>query len=286
MAVETNTVVSTDLAKAQSIDFVGQFNGGISKMLEMLGITRKMPMAEGSVIKTYKWEYTSPTDAVAEGDIIPLTNVKEVLDQTYTLEFDKKRKQVTAEAIQRSGFDNAISDTDGKLLREMQKGIRQDFMSTLAIGTGTVSGTSLQKTIAKAWAKVQKIFEDDGVDCVVFVNPDEVADYIGAADVTTQSAFGLTYLEGFTSTKVITCSLVPAGKVYATASENIVFAYAEMSSGALGKAFSFTTDESGYIGVTHYAANERACYDTMAMDAIKMFAEHLDGVVVGTIAAV
>ena len=41
MAVQENTNLTTDFAKAQSIDFVNRFTGGIKKLQEMLGITRR-----------------------------------------------------------------------------------------------------------------------------------------------------------------------------------------------------------------------------------------------------
>lgn len=47
MAVQENTNVSTDFAKAQSIDFVNQFTDGIKKLQEMLGITRRQALSEG-----------------------------------------------------------------------------------------------------------------------------------------------------------------------------------------------------------------------------------------------
>ena len=42
MAVQENTNLTTDFAKAQSIDFVNRFTGGIKKLVRrMLGITRR-----------------------------------------------------------------------------------------------------------------------------------------------------------------------------------------------------------------------------------------------------
>lgn len=53
MAVQANTNVKTDFAKAQSIDFVTRFNGSITKLQELLGLTRKTALSNGSLIKTY-----------------------------------------------------------------------------------------------------------------------------------------------------------------------------------------------------------------------------------------
>ena len=54
MAVQANTNLTTDFAKAQSIDFTNRFVDGIQKLQELLGITRRTAMANGSIIKVYK----------------------------------------------------------------------------------------------------------------------------------------------------------------------------------------------------------------------------------------
>lgn len=76
MAVQENTNLTTDFAKAQSIDFVNRFTGGIKKLQEMLGITRRQGLSEGSTIKTYKSSVTLADGNVAEGDLIPLSKVE------------------------------------------------------------------------------------------------------------------------------------------------------------------------------------------------------------------
>ena len=110
MAVQENTNITTDFAKAQSIDFVNRFTGGIKKLQEMLGITRRQALSEGSTIKTYKRAVTLADGNVAEGDLIPLSKVEKTPDKTYELAYKKYRKAVTMEAIQRSGFDQAVQE--------------------------------------------------------------------------------------------------------------------------------------------------------------------------------
>ena len=105
MAVEANTNVTTDFAKAQSIDFVNRFVSGIAKLQELLGITRRTVLSNGSVIKTYQSKVTLADGTVAEGDLIPLSKVDVEPAKTYELAYKKGRRAVTLEAIQRSGFD-------------------------------------------------------------------------------------------------------------------------------------------------------------------------------------
>ena len=47
----------------------------------------------------------------------------------------------------------------------------------------------------------------------------------------------------------------------------------------LGKAFDFTTEELGLIGVTHDIQKQNLTAETIALSGVKLFAERLDGVV-------
>ncbi len=287
MPAQENTMITTDFAKAQSIDFVTRFNGGVAKLQELLGITRRTPLSTGAVIKTYKNTVTLADGEVAEGDLIPLSKVTQTVANTYELSYSKYRKAVTLEAIQRSGFDVAVTETDNSLLKKVQSDVRSKFASFLATGTGTASGTTFQAALANAWGMLQVLFEDDAAgDVIVLVNPMDVSDYIGTAQISTQSAFGMTYFTAFTDVKVLTNANVPQGKFYATVADNLNIAYPLISGGEINKAFSFTTDETGLIGITHTADNTRVNYETTIISGLTIFAERLDGVVVGTIGTV
>lgn len=279
-------LTTADFSKVNSIDFVNQFEGSIKKLIEALGVTRKMPLEKGNVIKMYKAEKTLKSGKVAEGELIPLSKVKRVLAGTHEVILEKFRKEVTAEAIQEQGFDEAVTWTDDELLKEIQKKIRSDFFTFLATGTAAATGASFQEVLAQTWGQVQILWEDDEIRPVFFANQLDVADYMGKAGITTQTALGLTYIENFLGLgTLILNSNVPKEKVYATAATNIVLAYVNAAGGELGKAFDLTTDETGYIGVTHTAVNNHLTYETVAVSGILLFAERLDGVVVGTISA-
>lgn len=277
---EENLTVTGDLAKVQSIDFANRFGENITKLLEALGVTRKIPMASGMVIKTYKAVKNVKKDKVGEGEVIPLSKVETKPDKTYEIELKKFRKAVSGEAIQRHGFDQAVAETDELLLKEIQKDIRADLFTFLATGTGRAEGVGLQAALAQAWGQVQTLFEDDAVNTIAFVNPLDVANYNGDAKLTIQKEFGLTFVEGFTDVTVITNTSVPKGKIYATAPENVVFAYIPVTGSELGKTFNLTSDETGYIGITHNNVNNNVTVETLALSGATLFAERLDGVVV------
>lgn len=283
MATE-NITTSTDLI-AQSIDFTEQFTGSISTLLQALNVTRMQPMAVGSQIKIYKSEVTKANGNVAEGEVIPLSKVTRKLADTKELTYKKYRKQTTAEAIQSAGFNAAVNDTDSKLLRSIQGDIKKDFFDFVQTGTTKTSGDTFQKAIAQALGQLAIKWEDDDVQSVLFANPFDFYTYLGDSNITTQTAFGLTYIQNFLGfNTIILTGAVKQGTVAATASQNLNYAYAALN-GNLNQAFNLTTDETGLIGVVHNAVTENASYETMALTSGVLFPERLDGIVVATIAS-
>lgn len=283
MAVETNATVQTDLI-AQSVDFTEQFNAGIQTLLQILGKTRITTMPVGSEIRIYKSEVTKVDGAVGENEKIPLSKVTRKLDHTESLHFDKWRKIVSAETIQSSGFKEAVYDTDSKLLREIQNDKKKQLFDQLAKGTGKGSGAGLQMALSNALGKLTVPFEDIDTQTVLFINPTDVYKYLGIAPITLQNVFGLKYVQDFLGFNlVIQSNMIPAGTFYATVVDNINIYKAPVSGGALGQAFSLTTDETGLIGMTHRPIDETLSYQTVILSALAMFPERLDGIIVGTI---
>ncbi|MDE0582235.1 hypothetical protein ON064_04135 [Planococcus sp. A6] len=280
-AAETN--LTRDLGAALSIDFSERFGQRFKSLYELLGIQRIQPMASGTILKTYTSSVTLDGTAVAPGDIIPLSKVVMEDGPTQELTWDKKRKAVPMEDIQKYGFERAITMTDDKLIGEVQKGVRSKLLAQLATGTGVAEGDGLQAAMAQNWAAVTAKFEEDDVQVISFMNPFDVADYLGQANITTQTAFGMTYVENFLNNKVVFLhGDVPKGTIYSTADGNLIAAYALMSGGEIAKTFDFTTDETGIVGVTHDINKQRLQAETITAYGIVLFAERLDGVVVGS----
>ena len=96
----------------------------------------------------------------------------------------------------------------------------------------------------------------------------------------------MTYIENFLGLgTVILNSSVPKGTVYATAKDNIVLYYVSAASAGLSKAFNFTTDQTGYIGIHETADYTNLTASDTVISGIVLLAERLDGVVVATEAA-
>lgn len=287
---ETNLITQTQMAKAREVDFVNQFtHNSLAKLVEVLGVTRKIPMMEGTTMYTYTTSGTLQSGAVAEGAVIPLSQYATTKTPVGDITLKKWRKAVSAEAIKKSGYEAAQRDTDTALMRDVQKGIRSDlftFLNGTIAGSTTATGVGLQAALANAWGKLQVQFEDDTAQAVYFVNPTDVAAYLGGAQISTQTAFGMNYIEDFLGLgTVIMTSRITAGTFIATAKENLILYYLTMN-GDVAQAFGLTADELGYIGIkSGYPNEERAQIESLVMSGIQFLVEYAAGVIKGTITA-
>ena len=284
MAAETNLIKKEDLVRAREIEFVTLFGESIKKLVEALGVTRKIPKQAGYTLKAYKATGTLQPGTVAEGDLIPLSKYKTEAVSYAEIVLKKWRKATSAEAIIEKGYDQAVQMTTDRMLKDVQKGIRTDFFTFLATGTGSATGATFQAALAQAWGQLQVLFEDDSIEAIYFMNPLDVADYLATAQITTQTAFGMTYVENFLGLgTVIFDSKVPQGEIYATAKDNIVLYYVPVNGADLGNAFSFTADQTGLIGIHEEADYKHMTAEDTVMSGVVLFAERLDGIVKSTI---
>lgn len=284
MAAETNLITSADLVKAREIEFTYTFGESIKKLMEALGVTRKIPKTAGTTLKAYKATGTLQDGNVAEGDLIPLSKyvTEPVSFEEITLK--KWRKATSAEAIVEKGYSQAVTMTTDAMLKDVQKGIRKSFFDFLATGTGVATGATFQATLAQSWGQLQVLFEDNEIESVYFMNPLDVADYLATANISLQNAFGMKYVEDFLGLgTVIFNSSVPKGKIYATAKSNLVLYYIPVNGADLSEAFRFTSDQTGLIGIHEAPDYTNMTASDTVVSGIVLFAERLDGVVVGTI---
>lgn len=286
MAAESNVIKRAQIAKVRELDYAIKFGENIQNLIKMLGVTRKIPVVAGTVLKVLKTTGTLESGIVAEGDIIPLSQYETTWTPVGEATLLKWRKATTAEAILKGGFDQAVNDTDNKMILDIQKSIRTQFVDFLATGEGTATGAGLQAALAAAWGALQVKFEDDDIEAVYFVNPLDIADYLGKANITVQTAFGFSYVENFLGLgTVIMTGAISKGTFYATAKENIVLYYIDANGAdGLGDAFDFTTDPAtGLIGIHEDSNYTRLQSETVAIAGVNLFAEQPAGVIVGTI---
>ena len=290
MAVKSNTTKAANIsATARAIDFVSRFQANWEGLLEILNVSRPIEKAPGTILKAYNASVVLNTSPVAEGDEIPysLASVTPAAITDVTLK--KYAKGVTIEAITQYGAELAVRKTDEAMINEIQEGIISDWYTFAQTGSLTGTADTFQMGVAKAVGMVRNKFKSirRSVGTVVaFVNMLDAYEYLGAAGLTIQNQFGMTYIENFMGVdRLILSSDLPQGTIIATPAENICVYYvnpgnADYAAGGL----EYTT-----VGVTpmigaHINGNySHAVGELFAICGMSIWAEFLDGIAVITV---
>lgn len=271
-------------AKAQNINIVNKFESTLKELLAVLGKSDVNVMAPGTAMNIYKSAGTLENGTVAAGAEIPVSNITMELEKTVELVYEKHRKLTPIEEIGKKGYDIAVSGSNTSMLKDVQGNVRKSIYDGIKLGTGKAEGaTTLQMACGKAWGQVVKAFEGEAATPVFFANPIDAGDYLGQANIITQSAFGMNYIKDFMGLgNLIIDSNVPEGTVIGTACENIDICAADISA---IPGMDMTVDRSGIIAVHNGAKYENGAIQTVAYCGLAAFPVFLDRVVKATFAA-
>lgn len=270
------------LTKSVDADFASTFELKASKLIEMLGITQPIPANPRETLSQYKLSGELSTDPYVKGKEIPVTSFSRTKVKDFAIELKYYHTKTYVEDIATKGYDVAVNESDERLVSKIQGAIKDDFITALGTGTGTATGTSLIACAANAWAALQNAAEDYGdVTPVFFANPVDFADTIAKSDVF--AAFGFQYIENWAGMgNLVFTSKVEKGTIYCTAANNLK-AYFIQGSNVKLPDVELTTDETGYIAVSHQSTLNMAAYDTVAITGLTIFPEIVDFVFKGTI---
>ena len=292
MAVETLTTPRSNLpntytnVNAREIDFVTRFGNNVEALLDILGIMRPIKKENGTKLVSYTASVTLADGNVPAGAVIPYS--KQAIEEIAhaDLDLEKYAKAVTVEEVKTYGARIAIQKGDEAFLNELQGKVTDSFYTFVADDAHAITATysTWQKAVAMAIGKVRDKFKrmrKNSTDVVVFVNTLDVYDYLGNADISIQSLFGLDYVQNFLGAKtMIISSEVEQGTVIATPAENLVLYYADPASfGDLG--LNYTTDGATNLIGFHAQGNyNTAVGESYAIMGIKLWAEYADGIAV------
>lgn len=270
--------------RAREIDFVTSFGKNLQALLDILGITRMIRKENGSVLKTKKVKGTLQSGDVPEGDEIPLSQYT-VEEQNFdTIKIEKYRKSVSLEAIAERGYDAAVQSTDEEFKSDLTNVVSDRFYAQLKAGSLVGHESTWQMAFAMAIGKVVNKFQEmkrTATGVAVWVNTLDVYKYLGAADITVQTAFGFKYMKNFMGADVVfMTSQIPEGVVIATPLNNMVAYYVDPGDSEFVKAgLQYTTDSTtGFIGFHVQGTYERAISDMFAIMGLRLFCEYLDAI--------
>lgn len=273
---------------AREIDFVTRFGDNWDALRNIMGIMRPIRKTPGTVLKSFTASVALESGSVEPGEVIPYskTTIVEAAKSDVTIE--KYAKAVPIEDVNLYGAEVAVEKSDDAFLTQLQNVVLGRFYSFLNTGSTTGTGNDWQDALAKAHGLVLNKFatiQKDVTAVVGFANILDAFDYLGAADVTVQTAFGLTYIEnflGYSTLFLLPASQIQRGDVIATAVENIDMYYVDPSDSEFARlGLDYTAaGETNLIGFHAQGNYSTAVGESYAIMGITLWAEYLDGIAV------
>lgn len=289
-AAQNGVITSDDVnVQAREIDFVTSFTRNIQQLLDVLGISRPVEKANGSMLYRSKVTGTLNDGEVGEGEKIPFSNFKVTITPVGPISIKKYAKAVTLENVAKNGIQRAVGLSDEEFKIQLQNVILNDFYDFLLTGTLTSSERDFQMAMSMAAGRVRHKFQEMGrsiTGVAEFVNTLDVYRYIGGANISVQTAFGMNYVKNFMGIDYLFFSSeIPQGTVAATPVNNIIPYYVNPSNSEFAQmGLSYTVDSTlPMLGFHTVGSYEHAQSENYALMGIKLFAEYIDAVAVITV---
>lgn len=292
MAVETLTNpreslpnVYTDVT-AREVDFVTRFNDNWEALRNILGIMRPIRKAPGTSLVSYSADVTLEDGNVDPGNVIPYSKATITQVAKGELNIQKYAKAVPIEDVNKYGAAVAVEKSDDAFLTKLQNVVLSNFYTFLNTGTLTGTAANWQAALAKAQGEVLNKFatmQKDVTSVVGFANILDAYDYLGAADITVQNQFGLTYIKdflGYSTLFLLPEPNVARGSVLATPAENMDLYYVDPGDSEFARlGLNYTTQgETNLIGFHVQGNYNTAVGESYALMGMSLWAEYLDGI--------
>ena len=272
---------------AREIDFVTRFGQNWDALREVLGIMRPIRKAPGSQLISYTASVSLEDGDVDPGRVIPYSKATVVQASKADLDLLKYAKAVPIEDVNKYGATIAVQKTDDAFLNELQAVVMDNFYDTLTDNNSALAPDENPETFQMAISLAIGLVRDKFKkmhrtisDVVVFVNTMDVYTYLGAADISIQSLFGLDYVKNFLgASTVILSSEIDPGKVIAIPSDNIVLYYIDPGDGEFAQlGLNYTVaGETNLIGFHANGNYSTAVGESFALMGMTLWMEYADG---------
>lgn len=275
---------------AREVDFVTRFGDNWEALRNIIGIMRPIRKAPGTSLVSYTASVALESGNVDPGEVIPYSKATITQAAKADLTIEKYAKAVPIEDVNKYGAEIAVEKSDDAFLTQLQNAVLSKFYTFLNTGTlAPASGVTVaawQDALAKAQGLVLNKFADmqkDVTAVVGFANILDAYDYLGAADITVQTAFGLTYIKdflGYSTLFLLPARFIARGTVIATPVENIDLYYIDPGDSEFAKlGLDYTTQgETNLIGFHAQGNYSTAVGESYALMGMALWAEYLDGI--------
>lgn len=278
---------------AREMDFVTRFGDNWDALRNILGIMRPIRKTPGTSLVSYTAEIALESGAVEPGEVIPYSKATITQAAKADLTIEKYAKAVPIEDVNKYGAEIAVEKSDDAFLTKLQNVVLTKFYTFLKTGTLTKTATTWQDALAKAQGEVLNKFatmQKDVTAVVGFANILDAYDYLGTADITVQTQFGLTYIKdflGYSTLFLLPATQIDRNMVIATPVENIDLYYIDPSDSEFARlGLSYTTQgETNLIGFHAQGNYSTAVGESYALMGMALWAEYLDGIAKITVSA-
>ena len=276
--------------QAREMDFVSRFGDNWTALRNILGIMRPIRKAPGTKLVSYTAIVALESGNVGPGNVIPYSKSTVVEAAKGDIEIEKYAKAVPIEDVNKYGAAVAVEKSDDAFLTQLQNVVLGRFYTFLNTGVlAPAQGVTVgdwQDALAKAQGLVLNKFADmqkDVTAVVGFANILDAYDYLGAANITVQTQFGLTYIKdylGYSTLFLLPARFVARGTVIATPVENIDLYYIDPGDSEFARlGLQYTTDgETNLIGFHAQGNYGTAVGESFALMGMALWAEYLDGI--------
>lgn len=273
---------------AREIDFVTRFNDNWEALRNIMGIMRPIRKAPGSQLVSYTASVALEDGNVGPGKVIPYSKSTIVKAAKGDLSIEKYAKAVPIEDVNAYGAEIAVEKSDDAFLTKLQNVVMSRFYGFLNTGSLIRGAATWQAALAKAQGEVLNKFatmQKDVTEVVGFANILDAYDYLGSANVTIQTAFGLTYLKdfmGYSTLFLLPATQVERGIVIALPVENIDLYYVDPGDSEFARlGLQYTVQgETNLVGFHAQGNYSTAVGESFALMGMALWAEYLDGIAV------
>lgn len=278
---------------ARETDFVTRFSDNWDALRNIMGIMRPIRKAPGTTLVSYTADVALEDGDVEPGHVIPYSKATVTAVAHGDLAIRKYAKAVPIEDVEKYGAAIAVEKSDDAFLTKLQNTVLTNFYTFLNTGSLTASAATWQAALAKAQGEVLNKFatmQKDVTAVVGFANILDAYDYLGTADITVQTQFGLTYVKdflGYSTLFLLPETQIARNTVIATPVENLDLYYIDPSDSEfakLGLVYTTTRGETNLIGFHAQGNYSTAVGESYALMGMALWAEYLDGIAKITVA--
>lgn len=282
---------------AREYDFAKRFNDDWTALRHIMGIMRPIRKAPGTALVSYTADVELEDGNVDPGCVIPYSKATITQAAKSDLKVKKYAKAVPIEDVEKYGAALAVEKSDDAFLTKLKNEVLTSFYTFLNTGTLTREVATWQAALAKAQGEVLNKFasmQKEVTEVVGFANILDAYDYLGTANITVQTQFGLSYVKdfmGYSTLFLLSEDKIARGKVIATPVENIDLYYIDPSDSDFAKlGLRYTTyseDDNERVALIGFHAQgnySTAVGESYAIMGMSLWAEYLDGIAVISVA--